>query len=493
MARSKGSRKYSRPRRSRQQNTAEVTNGESLLVLLKWFLADGGIFAHLEFHGNTRWSPLGLVSLALCWAWSESRNLTDAFTQAVECCQTILGSSPLNSYQGFMAAMVRWTSPFVEVLWLRLHRKMEEIGGKFWRIAGWVPIAFDGSRSSAPRTQANEKAYCATNYGKGKTARYRKKKTKGMRRKANQRNRPQPQEPQAWITMLWHMGLRLPWMWRLGPSNSSERGHVMDMLNAGKFPEKTIFCGDAGFVGYALWSGILDSGADFLVRVGANVSLLRDSAHYSVEKNGVVLCWPRAMMQSDQPPLRLRLVKIRLGKTKAWMLTSVLNPAKLTKKQMINFYKMRWGVEVEFRGLKQTLDRSRLRCRNEKRLMAELNWSIMAMAVAELFALKEQLSSKRTKAGKASVTPDPVKRSLAETMRAIRRCLRKPHQVPARHSNLQSALRNAVTDSYQRKSSKRARYVPPNPDKKPLGDPTIRKMTAVEKRNLSEFEERTAA
>ena len=65
-------------------------------------------------------------------------------------------------------------------------------------------------------------------------------------------------------------------------------------------------------------------------------------------------------MQSDQPPLRLRLVKIRLGKTKAWMLTSVLNPAKLTKKQMISFYKMRWGVEVEFRGLKQTLDRSRL-------------------------------------------------------------------------------------------------------------------------------------
>ena len=111
MARSKGSRKYPRPRRSRQQNTGEATNGESLLALLKWFLADGGIFAHLKFHGNTRWSPLGLVSLALCWAWSDSRNLTDAFTQAVECCQTILGSSPLNTYQGFMGAMVRWTFP----------------------------------------------------------------------------------------------------------------------------------------------------------------------------------------------------------------------------------------------------------------------------------------------------------------------------------------------------------------------------------------------
>ena len=280
MARSKGSRKYPRPRRSRQQNTGEVTNGESLLALHKWFLADGSIFAHFKFHGNTSWSPLGLVWLALCWGWSEPRNVTDAFTQAVDCCQAILGSSPLSTYQGFMAAMVRWTSRLTEALWLRLHQKMEEIGGKFWRIGGWVPIAFDGSRSSAPRTVSNEQAYCATNYGKGKTARYRKKKSKGMRRKANQKNRPQPQEPQAWITMLWHMGLRLPWMWRLGPSNSSERAHVIEMVSAGKFPKKTIFCGDAGFVGYPLWSHILNSGADFLVRVGANVSLLRDSADY---------------------------------------------------------------------------------------------------------------------------------------------------------------------------------------------------------------------
>ena len=32
----------------------------------------------------------------------------------------------------------------------------------------------------------------------------------------------------------------------------------------------------------------------------------------------------------------------------------------------------------------------------------------------------------------------------------------------------------AVTDSYQRKKPKRARYRRPNPDKKPLGDPKIR-------------------
>jgi DDE family transposase len=476
-----------RARTLRRRDLAGVTCGKSLLALGNWFLADGGIFANLKLHGNTKWSPLNLVRLALCWAWSDSRNLTDAFTQAAEFCQTTCGSAALSTYQGFMAALVRWTSPLMEVLWSRLHQKMKEIGGKFWRIADWVPIAFDGSRSTAPRTEANEKAFCASNYGKGKTARYRKKKTKGMRRRANEKNRPQPQEPQAWITMLWHMGLRLPWMWRLGPSNSSERTHVMEMLDAGNFPSKTLFCGDAGFVGYALWSRILLAGGHFLVRVGANVSLLKESTNYQLRKDGIVLCWPRAIKQTEHPPLRLRLVKIRLGKTTAWMLTNVLDPAQLTRNQMTMFYKMRWGVEVEFRGLKQTLDRARLRCRNDQRLLAELNWSIMAMAVAELFAMKEQLSNRGPQAGKASQAADPAKRSLATTMRAIRRCMRQAHRVPSAQEDLQSALRRAVTDSYQRKAGKRARYNPPNPDKKPLGEPRVRTITAAEKRSLSQF------
>ena len=55
---------------------------------------------------------------------------------------------------------------------------------------------------------------------------------------------------------------------------------------------------------------------------------------------------------------------------------------------------MRWGIEIEFRGLKQTLERAKLRSRNDQRLLAELDWSIMAMAIVELFAWKEQLAEK---------------------------------------------------------------------------------------------------
>lgn len=475
------------------RRNSRVANKESLTVMLEWLLPDGGIFSQVKLHGNTSWLPRSLVWLAIFWAWSESRNLTDAFTEAVGCCKIISKSSALSTYQGFMGALTRWTSEFIHLLCLLLQKRLEEIGGKFWRIGRWVPIAFDGSRSTAPRTKANEKAFCAANYGSGKTARYRKKKTKGLRRKKNQKNPAHPQEPQAWITLMWHMALRLPWMWRLGPSNSSERGHVIEMLRAGKFPLNTLFCGDAGFVGYPLWAEILERGGQFLVRVGANVSLLAESADFKLLGNGRVLCWPKTRIKSNHPPLRLRLVKVRIGRLPVCLLTSVLEPKHLPTKQLLQLYKMRWGIEIEFRGLKQTLERANLRSRNDQRLLAELDWSIMAMAIAELFALKEQLAENTPPADRHRPPPDPVKRSLAQAIRALRQCLRNLHDVPEPGRDLQTLLAAAVTDSYHRKAAKRARYRPPNPDKKPLGEPKLRRLTPQERKQLHAIEENLAA
>jgi hypothetical protein len=62
-------------------------------------------------------------------------------------------------------------------------------------------------------------------------------------------------------------------------------------------------------------------------------------------------------------------------------LTSVLEARRWNHKQIVKLDAMRWEVEVEFRAIKQTRDRAKLRCRNDRRLLAELNWSIMAMAV----------------------------------------------------------------------------------------------------------------
>lgn len=501
MARNQTARKQ-RARKQRHSGQP-LTNKDYLNKLREWLLPDASIFSRIKFHGNIKWTPTCLVWLALCWAWSSARFVTDAFSEALGTCQHMLACKPLSTYQGFMWALVGWTAKLLPVLRHIVQQRMEQLGSKFWRLGHWVLIAFDGSRSTAPRTKSNEAALCASNYGQGKTAKYRKKKSKGMRRKRNKQNKAQAPKPQAWITLLWHMGLRLPWSWRLGPSDSSERAHVMDMLQTETFPQNTLFCGDAGFIGYPLWACVLEWKRDFMVRVGANVKLLCEYAKCTFQKKGkerFVLCWPRTVVRANQPPLRLRLLHIRVGKIWVWILTSVLEQEKLTAKEAVRFYKLRWGIEVEFRGLKQTLERTKLRSRNDQRLLAELDWSILAMAVAELMALKEQQVRRSSTSAdpvrpctEHEEPPDPKKRSLAGTMRALRGAMRNLNEVPGAGKDLLSQLRGAVTDSYQRKGPKAARYRPPNPDKKPLGDPKLRPLDKRERHKLREIEAKPAA
>ncbi|WP_417731262.1 hypothetical protein [Rosistilla oblonga] len=60
-------------------------------------------------------------------------------------------------------------------------------------------------------------------------------------------------------------------------------------------------------------------------------------------------------------------------------------------------------------------------------------------------------------------------------------------------SSLWNMLKEAVIQQYVNKTDKKARYRPANPDKKPLGDPQIRKLELEERRNLRRFGRSTAA
>src|SRR4029453_634829 len=108
-------------------------------------------------------------------------------------------------------------------------------------------FAADGSRLECPRTAANEAGLgCA---GKRKTG------------------------PQLFLTTLWHMGTGLPWAFRIGPGTASERRHLEAMLP--ELPRQALVIADAGFTGYDLYRRLLAAQMNFLLRVGANVQLLR--------------------------------------------------------------------------------------------------------------------------------------------------------------------------------------------------------------------------
>ncbi len=500
MSRSKSCRS-TKSRSRRTENCTEATpqgrtNKAAIKQIVDWLVPENSIFDKTDFHGNIKWKPEQLAVQAVLWSWQETKHVTDAFDHSQEVCRSLGLKQIANSYTSLLNALDRYHITFSSSLRRRFQELAQDVAGHYFRTGRWVLIGFDGSRTTTPRTISNEKAFCASNYGNGKRAKYGKKKSKGLRRKRNKANPIQPQAPQVWITMMWHMGLRVPWTWRLGPSNSSERGHVVEILDEEEFPPNTLFCGDAGFVGYPLWSKLLLAGHDFVVRVGANVKLLSEHADIKRKGGGIVLCWPKGQMENGHPPLRLRLVKVTVGNTKMWLLTSVTERSQLSNKRLIRVYQLRWGIEIEFRGLKQTLDKHHLRCRNSKRTLAELDWSIRSMAMAELIGFREQASQpgrtdKRSQPMKVSY--EPSNRSLANIMRALRGAMRTIEQETVGSSDLLQRLSGAIVQRYQRRSKQAARYRPKNSDKKALGEPTVTKIKAAQRKRQSELEKSLAA
>jgi hypothetical protein len=462
-------------RRSRKQPSNANDNSQQMQEAMDWVINQQS-FKDLDFHGNTSWKPGDLVVLTLLWIWSREDKLTDAFDEARSQACGLYGKAALTTYQGFAGALETWTAIFMPLLILHLHTLIEQMNGRHLRVGRWVPIAVDGSRVTTPRTKSNEKAFCAKNYGQGKTAKYRKKQTKGMRRRNNEKAKPQPQAPQVWITLMWHIGLGVPWCWKLGPSDSSERQHVRDMIRTSHFLKNTLFVGDAGFVGYEFWKEIIDKKHQFLVRVGGNVRLLENLGYCKKQKQGIVYCWPNAAMAKDLKPLVLRLIKCRLGgKKRAYLLTSVLDEQALTTRDALRLYEQRWGVELEFRALKQTFERRTLRSRKSERALVEMEWSLFAMTVIELFALHQQLQEK-------SASPQAL--SFAESLRAVRRSLRHLHYRPEHESDFKTLLRGATLDDYERRGSKSARYQPQKKDKPACGLPKVSRATSRHREKL---------
>jgi hypothetical protein len=209
-----------------------------------------------------------------------------------------------------------------------------------------------------------------------------------------------------------------------------------------------LFCADAGFTGYELWKAMIDRGHHILIRVGANVRLLRKLGYYARERAGIVYCWPSAAARKNQPPLVLRLIRFRLGRGEACIITSILQAHLLSERAAVRLYRLRWGVELQFRALKQTFSRRKLRSKRPDRALVELDWSLLGLAIIQLFAVKEQVQF--------GMTPEESSVSLA--IRIVRETLDHWYETPAAAATFSKRLRSAVIDNYQRSSSKKARF-----------------------------------
>ena len=469
-------------KRSLGKATSHRTNGDDLKRAVNWILNDR-IFRDLKLHGNVSWTAVALVRLAVFWVWSSESSLVAAAKEAIHKVTTLFGSAAVGSYQALTGALKRYTDQLLPVLWKRLQELMKKCDEESWRVGLWLALAVDGSRVQVPRTVKNEHRFCKPPKKRRKKKANGKKRSRhaGRKRSSSCRKKshydPQPVGPQMWLTLIWHIGQRLPWCWKIGPSYSSERAHVLELLANNDFPEFTLFCGDAGFYGYDFWQTIADHDHHFLVRVGANVRLLKNLGHVR-EREGIVYCWPDAAMKKHQPPLVLRLLHFKDGRGDVYLVTNVLEERKLTPRQASEIYRQRWGIELHFRAVKQTFGRSKLRSRTPDSAEIELHWSLLGLWMVQLLAFKEQ----------AAVGEPADRTSIAAVLRIVRSIMYDASHVPRRSESFNKQLQTAVIDTYQRRSKKKSRNYPRRKEEPSTGKPKISVASKAHKKKLRQLE-----
>ncbi len=468
---------------SHQDRTSDiVVNHHTIRQVVNWLLSPA-LFAGMRTRAGAKWKPRMLAVAALLWACSDFANLKDRFTQARKIVQHVFRwqLAPGQTYQGFMKVLRNWHIELMLVIEPHIRSKMVEVLPEQWSVAGFVVFAGDGSRIELPRTESLEEAYSPSNKQKKKTQR-KKHGKKRSRANSHVNNKSQSAEsvakkansPQMWLTLLWHVGTGLPWAWKTGPSDSSERAHLQEMLV--ELPENSLITVDAGFVGYDFWKAILDSGHHFLARVGGNVSLLKNLG-FARQHEHTVYLWPDAAARKKQPPLVLRLIVIHDGKHTVYLVTD-LNKSQLSDRQAATIYEKRWGIEIFFRTFKQTFGRRKLRSRSPENAKLELDWSLLGLWCVCLLGQRELAAS-----GKEATRLSP-----AAAISALQTTLRDWRVRPdTRDESLWNLLRVAILDGYTRSSSKTSRNYPRKKKRQRAGRPKITNATKQQIKATKQF------
>src|SRR5688572_14592971 len=89
-----------------------ITQASLLRRALQWF-ANENSFQDLPMHGNVGWTPFQLIRLAVLWAWSDCKTLTESFKDARQLELQLFNATAVNSFQGLMGALQKYTAPLM--------------------------------------------------------------------------------------------------------------------------------------------------------------------------------------------------------------------------------------------------------------------------------------------------------------------------------------------------------------------------------------------
>ncbi len=442
------------------------TNAHALQRAFCWVFSFAR-WSKLVFRPHAQWTPETLAAVATMIPCNDRENITDAFEESRDIVASWGIGSIAKSFQGFFKQLIGHAKVLKDIVIKALRENMLELLRELALEEDFLLFAVDGSRVAMPRTKSNQDRFCS----KRQNRKSKKKTTKKKGKKKTQSQQKKADSPQAWITVLYNLTLGLPWDFRTGPSGSSERDHLRDMIPS--LPQNALVTADAGFVGYDSWSALNQAGIAFVIRVGANVKLLKQLGVVRTSGN-IVHLWPDKQQKKHQPPLTLRLVTLRDGDECVSLVTNVLDEEKLSEARLISIYKERWQIELYYRTFKQTFGKRKLRCASASNAEQELTWSVIGLWMTMLYAADQRV---RARESLNAMSP-------AGVIKAFRETIRQWPSVPARDKDLDTLIQAAQKDSYIRTSEKTNKDYPRQKTKKKLGTPIIQQATQ-EQRTLA--------
>jgi hypothetical protein len=294
-----------------------------------------------------------MVLAVMTWTSGDSEAERFAAARAFYVARHQRDKRPGESFPGFQKALAKLPLPVLHALFAALRGRLSCLYARYWSSYGFVVVASDGSRQECPRSAELE-------------------------RRLGCCSKPDS-APMLYITSLVLLPAGLLWSWCVGPGTASEHEQLRQLLTT--LPRCALVVADACYLGYDLFSAIRAANADFLVRVSSRAYLYRaDRQPLTSYREGLVYYWPGRACQSGQPPLPLRLLRVVGPKGRdVWLLTSVREATRLSRRQASEIYRWRWRIEGVYRTYKRTLPKLKLWSRTEALAYREAEVALLAL------------------------------------------------------------------------------------------------------------------
>lgn len=453
-----------RTRRTNSSLEAAATTPQSFLGCIGYFLTPQvWKQAHQAMRrpGRARWRAQPLLFVLLMMTWCAGDSQPERFETArafyVACFQR--RRRPGKTIEGWQKALARIPTSALRAVAAVLRARLQKVFASRWQVDGFIPLGCDGSRLQCPRSQELEERV--------------RSKPKRKKRKDQSAKGKDSSAPQIWVTALVHLSLGVLWSWRLGKGTASERHHLVELLPT--LPRRALLIADAGFIGYELLKKLAKNGVSFLIRSSSVVPLYTQrKVALRRFREGVFYYWPQEEQRKKQPPVLVRVFRIRSRRKKdVWLMTNVFDAAQLSLASASRFYRWRWRNEGLFRTYKRTLGKVKLMSRTVAMVHREAEGSLLAV---QLLLAHGALT---VPAAMNSAPVLPSARQILLEIRAEIRNVTGMYLGPRQARTYRERLQRIRLDRRKGRRNKVRRRWPGRVDHKPPKPPRILKMGTI--------------